>query len=117
VHRKKILECLKQYEVPSKLIKLISLTLENTKAEVKINDDLSGEIKIETGVKQGDPLSATVFSVVIGSIMNLLDVRGNISTRLKQSIAYADDILITARTKQAAIDTFQKLKEQSYMGR
>jgi N-acetyl-gamma-glutamylphosphate reductase len=46
--------------------------------------------------------------------MNQLDVRGNISTRLKQSIAYADDILITARTTQAAIDTFQKLKEQSY---
>jgi hypothetical protein len=37
----------------------------------------------------------------------------NISTRLKQCIAYADDILITARTKQAAIDAFEKLKHQS----
>jgi hypothetical protein len=114
VHPKKILECLKQYEVPSKLIKLIALMLENTKAKVKVNNDLSGEIKIETGVKQGDPLSATVFSIIIDSIMNQLDVRGNISIRLKQSIAYADNILITARTTQAAIDTFQKLKEQSY---
>jgi hypothetical protein len=65
VHRKKILECVKQYEVPSKLIELISLTLENTKAKVKVNNDLSGEIKIETGVKQGDPLSATLFSMII----------------------------------------------------
>jgi hypothetical protein len=64
-------------------------------------------------VKQGDPLSATFFSMIIDSIMNQLDVRGNISTRLKQSIAYADDILITATTTQTAIDTFQKLKEQS----
>jgi hypothetical protein len=40
-------------------------------------------------------------------------MRGNISTRLKQCIAYADDILSTARTKQAAINTSEKLKNQS----
>jgi hypothetical protein len=42
-----------------------------------------------------------------------LELRGNISTRLRQCIAYADDILITARTKQAMIDTFVKLKNES----
>jgi hypothetical protein len=42
-----------------------------------------------------------------------MDLRGNISTRLKQCSAYADDILITTRTKQTIIDTFQKLKEIS----
>jgi hypothetical protein len=68
------------------LIKLISLTLENTKAKVKVNNDLSGEIKIETGVKQGVPLSATLFSMIIDSIMNQLGVRGNISARLKQCL-------------------------------
>jgi hypothetical protein len=40
-----------------------------------------------------------------------MDLRGNISTRLKQCSAYADDILITTRTKQTIIETFQKLKE------
>jgi len=33
------------------------------------------------------------------------------SFRLKQCSAYADDILITARTKQTMIDTFEKLKK------
>jgi hypothetical protein len=32
---------------------------------------------------------------------------------LKQCSAYADDILITARTKQTLIDTFEKLKNIS----
>jgi hypothetical protein len=42
-----------------------------------------------------------------------MDLRGNISTKLEQCSAYADDILITTRTKQTLIDTFQKLKEIS----
>ena len=40
-----------------------------------------------------------------------MELRGNITTRLKQCIAYADDILLTTRTKQTLLDTFQKLKE------
>jgi hypothetical protein len=44
-----------------------------------------------------------------------MDLRGTISTRLKQCSAYADDILITTRTKQSIIDTFQKLKEVSVL--
>jgi len=35
------------------------------------------------------------------------------SFRLKQCSAYADDILIIARTKQTVIDTFEKLKNIS----
>jgi hypothetical protein len=40
-----------------------------------------------------------------------MDLRGNISARLKQCSANADDILITTRTKRSIINTFQKLKE------
>jgi hypothetical protein len=65
-----------------------------------------------TGVKQGDPLSATLFSIAIGDILKQLELRGNISTHLKQCSAYADDILITAQTKQT-INTFEKLKNIS----
>ena len=48
--------------------------------------------------KQGDPLSATLFSIAMDSILKKMELRGNISTRLRQCTAYADDILITART-------------------
>jgi len=41
------------------------------------------------------------------------EVRGNITTRLKQICAYADCILITGRTKQISIDTFCKLKHEA----
>ncbi|PSN45867.1 hypothetical protein C0J52_19674 [Blattella germanica] len=113
VSREKIIECLMQYKVPSKLIHLIGLTLCKTTAQIKIGNILSDKFNINCGVKQGDPLSATLFSLVIDQIIKKLDMRGNISTKSKQSIAYADDILLTARSKQSAIEILEKLKECS----
>jgi len=42
-----------------------------------------------------------------------MELNGNITTRLKQCITYADDILLTTKTQQSLLDTFQKLKEIS----
>jgi len=38
------------------------------------------EFGVESGVKQGDPLSQTLFSLVINTVLKKLDLRGNIST-------------------------------------
>ena len=56
----------------------------------------TSEFRVDSRVKQGDPLSPMLFSLVIDTILMKLDIRGNISTRLRQLMAYADDILITA---------------------
>jgi retron-type reverse transcriptase len=69
-----------------------------TSAIVKINNKFTGKFEVQTGVKQGDPVSATLFSIAMDSILKKMELRGNISTRLRQCTAYADDILITART-------------------
>jgi hypothetical protein len=51
--------------------------------------------------------------MAMDSILQKMELRGNISTRLKQCTAYADDILITTKTTQAMFDTFVNLKNQS----
>ena len=113
VYRHKLIECLMKFDVPDKLNRLIALTLIQTRAQVKINRDFTEEFIVECRVKQGDPLSATLFSVVIDTILKQMGLRGNFTTRLKQCTTYADDIMLTTRTKQSLIDTFQKLKEIS----
>jgi hypothetical protein len=113
IKRNKILHSLIQYKIPPRLTRLVKLTLENTTAKVKVNILYTSEFRIESGVKQGDPLSPTLFSLVIDTILKKLDIRGNISTQLRQLMDYADDILITARTKQSLMDTFQQLKNNS----
>jgi hypothetical protein len=78
VNRNKIIESLMQYDIPSKIIRLIGLTLTSTTAKVKINNQLTENFSVEIGVKQGDPLSATLFTVVIDSVLKQMDLRGNI---------------------------------------
>ena len=109
VYRDKIIKCLNNYEIPSKLTNLIAKPLRDTKVRVKVNQNYTENFEILMGEKQGDPLSATLISIVI-YILKQIELRGNILTRLKQCSAYADDTLITARTKQTSIDTFEKLK-------
>jgi len=68
--------------------------------KVKVNNSYSEWFETKTGVRQGYPLSALLFSVVMDSVITKLEVRGNITTRLKQICVYADDIVIIGRTKQ-----------------
>ena len=84
-----------------------------TTAKVKVNNAYTSGFRVESGVKQGKPLSPTLFSLVIDIALKNPDVRANISTRLRQLLAYAYDILITARTRQSLMDTFQQLKNNS----
>jgi len=113
INRNKVIDSLNEYNIPSKLIKLIALTLSGTSGMVKISIELAGKFDVQTGVKQGDPLSATLFSIAMDSILKKMELRGSIYTRLRQCTAYADDILVTARTTQTMIDTFIKLKNES----
>ena len=68
VNRNKIIESLIQHNIPSKIIRLIGLTLTNTTAKVKVNTHFTKNFSVETGIKQGDPLSATLFAVVIDNM-------------------------------------------------
>ena len=74
---------------------------------------MTEQFEITSGVKQGDPLSALLFSIVMDVIISKVEASGNISTRLKQISAYADDIIIIERTKQVTMDTFTKLKNEA----
>ena len=113
VNRIKVFRILEDYNVPGKLIKLIMLTLTNTVAKIKIGNSYTEFIKVNSGVRQGDPISATLFSIIIDSVIKKLEIRGNISVKSKQLCAYADDVLVVARTHHAMVETFNKLKKEA----
>jgi hypothetical protein len=101
----------KQYKVPRKLINLVQDTLQQTEVQVNINNDVTEQSEITSGEKQGDPLSALLFSIVVDVIISELEATGNISTRLQQISAHAD-VFIIGRAKQM-IDTFIELKSEA----
>jgi hypothetical protein len=112
VNRDAIHNSLIKYNVPDKLIKLIKLTMQQTKIKVKINNSYTKWLETKMGVRQGEPISTLLFSVVLDSVITNLEVWGNITTRLKQICTYADDIVIIGRTNQILIDTYCKLKQE-----
>jgi len=87
VYRNKLIECVMKFEVPDKLIRLVALTLIHIRARVKVKRNLTEEFIVKCGFKQGDPLSATLFSLIIDTILKQMEIRGNITTCLKQCTA------------------------------
>jgi hypothetical protein len=84
VSRDAIHNSLIRYKVPYKLIRLIKLTLQQTKMKVKIINNYTEWFETKPGAKQGDPLSAVLFSLVLDTVITNLEVRGNITTRLSR---------------------------------
>jgi len=81
INRNKVTESLNEYNIASKLIKLIVLTLLGTSAIAKLNNEFTGKSEVQTGAKQEDPLSAALFSIAMDCILKQMELRGNISTR------------------------------------
>jgi len=70
VERQKTVQILEELRIPNKLVQLIKMTIQNMKAYVKIEYLSSNTFSISSGVCQGDPLSATIFNLILDSVKN-----------------------------------------------
>jgi len=108
-----MIETLKLMEIPNKLVGLIKMTMQNTQAVVETEQGRSEKFSINTGLRQGDALSTLLFNLVLEGIIRKLDTRGNISTKLTQLCAYADDLVIITRTPNALNEMFLTLEKEA----
>ena len=68
---------------------------------MKIENLTSKAFLISSGVHQGNPLSATIFNLILDSVIKKLNHRGDTSLKLMQIVAYADDVSLLARSLKA----------------
>jgi hypothetical protein len=87
------------------------MTLQNTEASVKIENLTSKPYLISSGVRQGDPLSVTIFNLILNSVIKKFNLTGD-SLKLKQIVAYADDVALLARSPKALKEIFHKLQNE-----
>ena len=73
VNRRKLSKAMEEVGIPQKLIKLIEMTLKDIKAAVKINNWRTRTFEINTGVKQGDGLSTTLFIIALHKVIREID--------------------------------------------
>jgi hypothetical protein len=55
------------------------MTIQNTEASVKIENLTSKPFLISSGVHQGDPLSATIFNLILDSVIKKFNLGGDVS--------------------------------------
>lgn len=112
IDRNELYKALIEVNIPRKLVRLIKVTLTNAKAAVMVSGKIGSEFHIESGVKQGDSLSSTLFNLVLHAAVSKLKLKGSVINKLKQMCAYADDIALVARTKRALNETFVDLERE-----
>jgi hypothetical protein len=102
-----------QLGIPTKLVRLIKTCVQKSKCIVKLNGEISEDFSVETGLRQGDALSPTLFNIALESIVRevLDDVTGlRIGGGHQITLpAYADDIIIMGETEEDLKRSAEKL--------
>jgi len=72
---------------------------------------------MSSGVRQDDPLSASMFNLILDSVIKKINLRGDVSLKLTQIVAYADNVAPLARSLKALKKIFHNLQyEASLVG-
>ena len=102
---------------PNSFLKIVESLYTNATSKILINGHLTKPIKMEKGIRQGDPLSLFLFLIaanpLVTQIQNDSTIQGiRIPGRhTVKNVSYADDITITITGKQAVYATFNTLTE------
>lgn len=113
INREELYKAMEEMNIPTKMINLTKMTMERTVAYIRTEEGETEVFEINSGVRQGDALSAMLFNIVIEKIVKELDAKGSITTKEGQILAYADDIVIMARTRRRMEEIFKELRKKA----
>jgi hypothetical protein len=132
VNRYGLWRILGEYGVSKHLIELIGALYEDTSAQVKVDNELSEEFKIKTGLRQGCLLSPCLFNIYMDYVVKIaLSELSNIGIKIKYRmpdgrvrdgslaqgeemvsiLMYADDIVIMCEDSTDLQQAMDKLEQ------
>jgi hypothetical protein len=99
--------------IPRKLVHLISVTMARSKATVRVDNRYTPTFPISNGVRQGDALSSILFDLVLETMFEKTNITGYIGKKVHNMFAYADDVAIVSRNKNALKDTLVNTESEA----
>ena len=116
INRNKLFSALEEYNLPKKLIRVIESLYEDTMIKVKIGEEVSECEKINKGVRQGCPLSCTLFNIYMDKITRqwkATEPKGVKITNTEQieTLLFADDQVIVAENEDELQRSVFKLEK------
>jgi len=116
VNRGRMLNDLMILGIPKKLVQLISVNMAGSKATVRVDNQCTPTFPITNGVRQGDALSSILFNLVLEAIFQKMNITGYIGTKSTQIFAYANDVALVSRNKNALKDTLVNIESEAKKG-
>ena len=102
VPRNKLWDIMEELEVPKELRSAVYRLYEQVKAKIRTTEGLSEEFDSNIGVKQGCPLSPTLFGLYIDKLEEWINKTNGEEVQLTHFVIrlllYADDLIILAKT-------------------
>ena len=83
VIRKQLYKVTNELGIPEKLTTMVRATMENSSSSTRLQNSFSDPLEVTNGLRQGDALACLLFNTALQKV---------------QIIAYADDVVLTART-------------------
>ena len=111
VDRINLYNSMEEFGIPKKLVRLVNMTLEDTKGKVLVGGGISKSFGVQKGVRQGDGLSAVLFNLALNKVLKEMQLNGNILFKSKQACVYADDIALVARNIPALEEMLNIIEE------
>jgi hypothetical protein len=111
INRAELVEIMKESGIPTKLVRLVKMTLANTNSKVKIQGKPSPSFETMIGLRQGDSLSSLPFNLCMEKIIRNVRINsgGTICKRTRQCLAYADDVVILGRSEGYIKKTLEEM--------
>jgi sorting nexin-29 len=87
-----------------------------SKATVRVNKQYTPAFPITNGVRQGDALSSILFSLILEAIFQKMNITGYTGTKSTQIFAYANNVALVCRNKNALKDTLVNIENEAKKG-
>ncbi|VVC30294.1 eIF3G, RNA recognition motif,RNA recognition motif domain,Eukaryotic translation initiation factor 3 [Cinara cedri] len=101
IHRESLINILRKFKFPKKLVNLVEASINGTKIKVKLANTLSQPVEVVTGLRQGDALSPVLFNLVLGKIVREINLCEGVELGRStiNILVYADDISLLGRSR------------------
>jgi sorting nexin-29 len=98
IHRESLINILKEFDFPRKLVNIVSISIMETVVRVKVGNMKSDPVTVKSGLRQGDSILPIIFNLVLEKVIREMKIEPHEGIKLRDSniplLAYADDVVL-----------------------